>query len=44
MKILSSPIYMGGVSGKLKVFIDRTRKWFHRPELIGKPVLFAATY
>jgi multimeric flavodoxin WrbA len=41
--ILSSPIYMGGVSGKLKVFIDRTCRWFHRPELVGKPVLFAAT-
>lgn len=41
--ILSSPIYMGGVSGKLKVFIDRTCKWFHRPELVGKPVLLVAT-
>jgi multimeric flavodoxin WrbA len=41
--ILSSPIYMGGVSGKLKVFIDRTCRWFHRPELVGKPVLLVAT-
>jgi multimeric flavodoxin WrbA len=41
--ILSTPIYMGGVSGKLKVFIDRNCKWFHRPELVGKPVLFVAT-
>jgi multimeric flavodoxin WrbA len=41
--ILSSPIYMGGISGKLKVFIDRTCRWFHRPELVGKPALFVAT-
>jgi multimeric flavodoxin WrbA len=41
--ILSSPIYMGGVNGKLKIFIDRTCKWFHRPELIGKPVFLVAT-
>lgn len=41
--ILSSPIYMGGISGKLKVFIDRTCRWFHRPELVGKPVLLVAT-
>lgn len=41
--ILSSPIYMGGVSGKLKVFIDRTCRWFHRPELALKPVLLVAT-
>lgn len=41
--ILSSPIYMGGASGKLKVFIDRTCRWFHRPELVGKPVLLVAT-
>jgi multimeric flavodoxin WrbA len=41
--ILSTPIYMGGISGKLKVFIDRTCKWFHRPELVGKPVLLVAT-
>jgi multimeric flavodoxin WrbA len=41
--ILSTPIYMGGVSGKLKVFIDRTCRWFHRPELVGKPALLVAT-
>lgn len=41
--ILSSPIYMGGVSGKLKVFIDRTCRWFHRPELVGMPALIVAT-
>jgi multimeric flavodoxin WrbA len=41
--ILSTPIYMGGVSGKLKVFIDRTCRWFHRPELVGRPVLHVAT-
>lgn len=37
--ILASPIYMGNISGDLKVFIDRTCKWFHRQELIGKPLL-----
>jgi len=41
--ILSTPVYMGNISGKLKVFVDRTCKWFHRPELIGAPVLFIAT-
>jgi multimeric flavodoxin WrbA len=41
--IIGSPIYMGGVSGKLKVLIDRTCKWFHRPELEGKPVLVVST-
>jgi multimeric flavodoxin WrbA len=41
--ILSSPIYMGGPSGKLKVFIDRTCRWFHRHEIVGKPALLVAT-
>jgi len=41
--VLSTPVYMGNVSGKLKVFVDRTCKWFHRPELVGKPVLSIAT-
>jgi multimeric flavodoxin WrbA len=41
--ILSSPVYLQQVSGKLKSFIDRTCKWYHRPALYGKPVLCAAT-
>ncbi len=41
--ILSSPVYLQQVSGKLKNFIDRTCKWYHRPELFGKPVLVVAT-
>ena len=41
--ILSSPVYMQQVSGKLKNFIDRTCKWYHRPVLYGKPVLCAVT-
>ncbi|MDR5658455.1 flavodoxin family protein [Serpentinicella sp. ANB-PHB4] len=41
--ILSSPVYMGNISGQLKVFIDRTCRWFHRPEIVGKPTLFVTT-
>lgn len=41
--ILSSPVYLQQVSGKLKNFIDRTCKWYHRPALYGKPVLCVAT-
>lgn len=41
--ILSSPVYLQQVSGKLKTYIDRTCKWFHRPELYGKPILSLAT-
>ena len=41
--ILSSPVYLKQVSGKLKGFIDRTCKWYHRPVLYGKPVLCVAT-
>lgn len=41
--ILSSPVYLQSVSGKLKTFIDRTCTWFHRPELYGKPLLAIAT-
>ncbi len=37
--ILASPVYMGNVTGKLKTFTDRTCKWYHRPELIGVPLL-----
>ncbi|MEG1255332.1 flavodoxin family protein [Clostridium sp.] len=41
--ILTSPVYLENVSGKLKTFIDRTCSWFHRPEIYGKPVLVIAT-
>lgn len=41
--ILSSPIYVGTISGKLKTMVDRTCMWYHRPELAGKPTLFVAT-
>lgn len=41
--ILTSPVYMENVSGKLKTFVDRTCSWFHRPEIYGKPVLVIAT-
>lgn len=41
--ILSSPVYMGSITGRLKSFVDRTCKWYHRPELYGKPVLSVST-
>ena len=41
--ILTSPVYMENVSGALKTFLDRTCKWFHRPELCGKPILVIST-
>ena len=41
--IISSPVYMGSVTGRLKTFIDRTCRWYHRPELTGIPVLLVAT-
>lgn len=41
--ILTSPVYMENVSGKLKTFVDRTCSWFHRPEIYGKPVLVIST-
>ncbi len=41
--IISSPVYLKQVSGKLKDFIDRTCKWYHRPVLDGKPVICVAT-
>ncbi len=41
--ILTSPVYLENVSGKLKTFLDKTCSWFHRPEIYGKPVLVVAT-
>lgn len=41
--VISSPVYMNNVSGILKVFLDRTCKWVHRPELASVPVMYVAT-
>jgi multimeric flavodoxin WrbA len=41
--ILTSPVYMENVSGNLKIFLDRTCSWFHRPEIYGKPILVIST-
>ncbi|MGK0466103.1 flavodoxin family protein, partial [Clostridium sp.] len=41
--ILTSPVYMENVSGKLKTFVDRTCRWFHRPQIYGKPILVIST-
>lgn len=41
--ILTSPVYMENVSGMLKIFLDRTCTWFHRPELCGKPIMVIST-
>ncbi len=41
--ILASPVYLQQVSGKMKIFFGRTCRWYHRPELVGKPVLSVAT-
>ena len=41
--ILSSPVYLGGVTSRFKAFADRTNAWFHKPEPVGKPVLFVTT-
>lgn len=41
--ILATPVYMGNLGGKLKVLIDRSCRWFHRPPLLAKPSLIVAT-
>lgn len=41
--VLASPVYMCGVAGSLKLFIDRTAAWFHRPVLVGKPAMALVT-
>ena len=41
--VLSSPVYLYGVTSKFKTFTDRTNVWFHKPEPAGIPVLFVAT-
>jgi multimeric flavodoxin WrbA len=37
--VISAPVYMGTVPGKLKSLIDKTASWLHRPPAVGKPVL-----
>lgn len=41
--VLSSPVYMCGVTSKFKAFADRTNGWVHKPETAGKPVMFVTT-
>lgn len=42
--IMASPVYMWGVSGRMKTFIDRTSRWYMRPELYGRPYISLATW
>ena len=41
--VLSSPVYIDNVCGRLKTFADRTYEWYHAPKMAGKPALYAAT-
>lgn len=41
--VLSSPVYLRQVSGILKTMIDRTCSHYHRPILVGKPILSCVT-
>lgn len=41
--IVASPVYVMNITGKLKSLIDKTASWVHRPPLVGKPALLAAT-
>ena len=41
--VLSSPVYLSGVTSKFKAFADRTNGWFHKPAPVGMPVLFVVT-
>ena len=41
--ILGSPVYLSGVTSKLKTMADRTCGWFHKPEPVGLPALFVTT-
>jgi len=40
--VLSSPVYIENVCGKLKTFMDRTYGWYHMPMIADKPVLYTA--
>ena len=41
--VLSSPVYLNSVSSRFKTFADRTNAWTHKPEPVGKPVMFVTT-
>jgi multimeric flavodoxin WrbA len=41
--ILASPVYNNNISGKMKMFIDKTVKWSHSPFLIGIPYIGLTT-
>lgn len=41
--VMSSPVYMSGVTSKFKTFTDRSNIWIHKPETAGKPVMFLTT-
>ncbi|MFN2108711.1 MAG: flavodoxin family protein [Anaerolineae bacterium] len=41
--VLSAPVYLMNIPGKLKNLFDKTASWVHRPPMIGKPVLSVAT-
>lgn len=41
--VIASPVYLRGISGLLKNFIDRTCEYYHRTDIEGKPVLSIAT-
>ncbi|UYP45849.1 hypothetical protein NEF87_002134 [Candidatus Lokiarchaeum ossiferum] len=41
--IVASPVYNNNVSGKMKMFIDKTVKWAHSPTLTGKPYIGLST-
>ena len=41
--IIGTPVYLRQITGSLKLLIDRTCAWYHRPPLAGKPIFFATT-
>lgn len=41
--IMASPVYNNNVSGKMKMFIDKTVKWSHSPVLTSKPYIGLST-
>lgn len=41
--IIASPVYNNNISGKMKMFIDKTVKWSHSPILTSKPYIGLTT-
>jgi multimeric flavodoxin WrbA len=41
--IFATPVYMFHISSLLKIFLDRIIKFYHRPELVGKPAMVVST-